>query len=408
MHKGTPFYQRIKTQTMVQFCKTTVLLCCATFFLACTKQQEKGIRATVHYCDEVLVSEITPFQIKPLDTLLIVDQKFTYVPAVETPVFLLLEFPTGSRIPVLYHPGDLLDLEINDTTAYGTFSATGSKSIRNLSRQRELLAQTVRVIDSLDEINANYLDSSNFAALRTALNEAYVQRLEEHRLGLTEIIDEDTTDLANIMAFYQSFGSLEFFTYERDFAYYQKVDRGLQATYPENEHVTYFHKKIEAYKAAQQRQIAIEAAAERAAVGNQAPEISLPNPQGEILHLSALRGKIVLIDFWASWHGSSRRANHDLVELYTTYKAKGFEIFSVSCDGIPDQPNAKEDWLMAIEKDGLVWPNHVSDLEGWQSVVFELYGLPEIPFSVLIDGEGRIVARNLRGKALEKKLTELL
>jgi hypothetical protein len=96
------------------------------------------------------------------------------------------------------------------------------------------------------------------------------------------------------------------------------------------------------------------------------------------------------------------------VALYEKYKTKGFEIFSVSLDGIPNQPNPKNDWRFAIEKDGLIWPYHVSDLVGFESQVFDLYGFDGIPFTILVDGQGKILARNLRGKALAQKLAELL
>ena len=133
-----------------------------------------------------------------------------------------------------------------------------------------------------------------------------------------------------------------------------------------------------------------------------APDISLPNPEGKILQLSSLKGKVVLIDFWASWCGPCRRENPNVVALYTKYKDKGFTVFSVSLD------NDKEAWKRAIKSDGLVWPYHVSDLKEWSSPLVQLYKFEGIPFTVLLDKKGNIVEKNLRGKALELKLKELL
>ena len=133
-----------------------------------------------------------------------------------------------------------------------------------------------------------------------------------------------------------------------------------------------------------------------------APDISLPNPEGKILQLSSLKGKVVLIDFWASWCGPCRRENPNVVALYTKYKDKGFTVFSVSLD------NDKEAWKRAIKSDGLVWPYHVSDLKEWSSPLVQLYKFEGIPFTVLLDKNGNIVEKNLRGKALELKLKELL
>lgn len=135
---------------------------------------------------------------------------------------------------------------------------------------------------------------------------------------------------------------------------------------------------------------------------NIAPEISLQNPEGEVLNLTDLRGKYVLIDFWASWCGPCRMENPNVVRVYNEYKDKNFDIFSVSLD----QDMTK--WKKAIAADGLSWPNHVSDLQGWNSAVVPSYGIKGIPHTVLIDPEGKIVATNLRGPMLEKKLKEVL
>jgi thiol-disulfide isomerase/thioredoxin len=135
--------------------------------------------------------------------------------------------------------------------------------------------------------------------------------------------------------------------------------------------------------------------------GKTAPEIALKNPMGVTQKLSSLRGKYVLIDFWASWCGPCRKENPNVVRLYKKYKDKGFTIFSVSLD---QDPKA---WKAAIAADGLEWPNHVSDLLGWNSSMPALYGFNGIPHTVLIDKEGKIIETGLRGPSLEQKLVEL-
>jgi len=134
-------------------------------------------------------------------------------------------------------------------------------------------------------------------------------------------------------------------------------------------------------------------------VGEVAPEIALPDTQGKINKLSSLRGKYVLIDFWAAWCGPCRREAPNLVRIYNKYKEKGFEIYGVSLD------RDKNSWLGAIESDNLDWV-HVSDLKYWQSDVVGLYGFSGIPYTVLIDREGKIIAKGLRGEQLENKLAE--
>ena len=138
-------------------------------------------------------------------------------------------------------------------------------------------------------------------------------------------------------------------------------------------------------------------------VGKIAPEITFPTPSGETKALSSLRGKVVLLDFWASWCGPCRKENPNIVSVYNKYNSKGFDVFSVSLD------ENKKAWEAAIKKDGLIWMNHVSDLGGWRSAVVPIYEIESIPFPVLIDKEGKIVAmgESLRGAGLENELKKL-
>lgn len=138
----------------------------------------------------------------------------------------------------------------------------------------------------------------------------------------------------------------------------------------------------------------------RLASGAEAPELTLQTPEGETMNLTDLRGKYVLIDFWASWCRPCRMENPNVVKAYQKYHPKGFEIFGVSLD------NNKDKWVAAIAKDGLKWP-HVSDLQGWRSVAASTYSVNSIPATFLLDKEGKIMARNLRGGALEEKLKEI-
>lgn len=142
-------------------------------------------------------------------------------------------------------------------------------------------------------------------------------------------------------------------------------------------------------------------------IGDQAPELSFKDPEGNIRNLSDLKGKIVLIDFWASWCRPCRMENPNVVKTYNKFKsakfknAEGFEIYSVSLD------RNKTDWEKAIQADGLTWENHVSDLKFWQSAAASRYNVNAIPQTFLIDGDGVIIAKNLRGSALESTLEKL-
>lgn len=137
--------------------------------------------------------------------------------------------------------------------------------------------------------------------------------------------------------------------------------------------------------------------------GSAAPEISLADPNGKIRNLSDLKGKVVLIDFWASWCGPCRKENPNVVKAYEKYKKDGFEVFSVSLD----QSNAKDKWIQAIEVDKLTWKNHVSDLKGFSSVAAQAYGVNSIPFTILIDAKGNVISTNVRGPLLEQELKKI-
>ena len=134
--------------------------------------------------------------------------------------------------------------------------------------------------------------------------------------------------------------------------------------------------------------------------GKPAKDIALPNVNGDTLRLSDLKGKVVLLDFWASWCGPCRRENPNVVAMYKKYNADGFEVYSVSLDN----PGASAKWQAAIAADGLIWPNHVSDLKGWACAAAKDYAVKGIPFTVLIDREGNIIATNVRGADLENQL----
>ncbi|GAA4847487.1 TlpA disulfide reductase family protein [Algivirga pacifica] len=163
------------------------------------------------------------------------------------------------------------------------------------------------------------------------------------------------------------------------------IQTALADAYPNHSGIQELGKHIEGLKAT--------------AIGSTVPDITLPNPDGKELKLSDLRGKVVMIDFWASWCQPCRLENPNVVEAYKQYNDKGFEVFSVSLDQNEDK------WKEAIKEDNLLWNNHVIDLE---NIAGSAYNVMTIPSTFLIDAEGKIIAKNLRGPALEEKLAEVL
>jgi len=144
------------------------------------------------------------------------------------------------------------------------------------------------------------------------------------------------------------------------------------------------------------------AIAKKTAIGNYAMDFTQNDTLGKPVSLSSFKGKYVLVDFWASWCGPCRKENPNVVKVFNKYKDRNFTILSVSLD----RPDAKEKWLAAIHKDELTW-THVSDLKYWDNAVAKQYGIRAIPQNLLLDPQGKIIAKNLRGDDLDAKLTEV-
>jgi len=179
------------------------------------------------------------------------------------------------------------------------------------------------------------------------------------------------------------------FPRDQNAALHEEVITALHETYPEHPIV-------------KERWGIMHSPAYKTSVGSMAPELAFKDPDGRIRKLSDLKGKVVLIDFWASWCGPCRRENPNVRRVYSLYHDKGFEIYSVSLD------RDAASWKRAINDDNLVWPNHVSDLKQWQSEGAAIYGVRSIPATFLLNREGRIVAKDLRGEALEKAVKQLV
>lgn len=209
----------------------------------------------------------------------------------------------------------------------------------------------------------------------------YTKKNQTEKLNnIRKMIKENPNSLSCMFFIHE----LEF---DKDYEYYKILADGLES-YKDNGFVADFRKQVLSIKASD--------------VGSEAIEIDLNDINGKSVKLSSLNGKFVLVDFWASWCSPCRAESPQMVKMYDKYHEKGFEIYSVSLD------QDKTAWKNAIDKDKLGRWTHVSDLKGWQSEAGRSYNVTSIPFTVLIDPQGKVIAKGLRGAELEKKLEELI
>ena len=273
-----------------------------------------------------------------------------------------------------------------------TYKAEGSSDTKLYLEYNALAQGQKRRTDSLENIIKNAvvtlkLDSTGVDSISKVLQKPYELIVSSYSEVVAKKIKENPNSFASIMAIQQL--RPEFYLDA-----YKVLDKGLKQKYPTNSDVKAFHGMVEQTEMSVNRIKAIK-------IGSEAPELLLPMANGKDLALSSFRGKVVLIDFWASWCGPCRKELPNVKRCYEKYKSKGFEIYGVSLD------KERDAWIEAISEEGLTWPQ-VSDLKFWQSEAVAIYAIESIPFTVLIGKDGKILATDLRGANLDKKLAEVL
>lgn len=326
------------------------------------------------------------------------DGTFSFTYPAESADFYLLRTTPRNYITLVPGPGEVLEVTADIQDLGKTYKVTGSYDSQLLLNMRRELDNSVAKMDSLGEVFRAYIDSANFQQVRSSLNEQSQKIMNNQREFTFRFIKNNLGSLSTMMALYQQIAPRRYvLNPETDLVYFQMVDSALMKNYPELASVKALHRQVQDIE---QHIASRKAQANAIVIGMEAPEITLPNPEGQMIALSSLRGKYVLVDFWASWCRPCRIENPNLVAAYNKYHESGFEIYQVSLD------KTRDNWIKGIEDDNLAW-TQVSDLKFWQSEAAKTYKIQSIPANFLLDKEGKIIAKNLRGDALQAKLSEL-
>lgn len=344
----------------------------------------------------LILNEIKAQDVEMVDSVTLdADGKFEFTGKNAGMNFYQLQLaPENLSVFLLVDSLDAIELKADAEKLVETYEVSGNEDSKLLAELEKQIRKSQLKVDSLGMLYNELKDVANQDSVKQLLDERFLAILEEQKAYSKAFINKNSTSLASMLAISQQIApNAPVLNAQADLEVFEKVSQDLSEKYPNNESVKGLKKYVEQVKNPQQE-------LEGVSIGAEAPNIELPTPDGKTLSLSSLRGNYVLLDFWAAWCRPCRVENPNLVDNHKKYNPKGFQIFQVSLD------RTAEEWKEAIEKDGLNW-HHVSDLKFWQSEAAQLYNVRSIPASYLIDPEGKVIARNLRGPALGQKLQEL-
>ena len=341
--------------------------------------------------ETVVIERLTTTEVLPLDSVQIEPSgnfELSTGPITE-PGFYRLRMNQNNFVILLLDKGEEAELSGNALDFYQSYTITGSEGSVKLRSLDKTLRADFEKTDSLRRTFQTYQQAGHprLDSISLVIDAEFQKGQKEKRDKVIAFINENPGSLVALSA-------VQSLNPEFDMETFEKVAKDLSSAYPESDYVKKFNTQLIDLRSQQQ-------SAARTNIGSQAPEIVVSTPEGAQIKLSDFRGKVTLIDFWASWCKPCRMENPNVVKVYNRFKDKGFEIFGVSLDQDGEQ------WKAAIAQDGLKW-KHGSELKFWQSSFVPAYNLDGIPMAYLIDAEGVIIAKGMRGEQLEQKLEEIL
>ncbi|MDN3670599.1 TlpA disulfide reductase family protein [Echinicola jeungdonensis] len=365
--------------------KNLTLAALVMVIAACSNEVKSGFDGNVMISGKLentpkghlVLSKYLEDRVEPIDTIEVKNNgAFEYTLELDGPTFYELDLYGEKQVKLALYDEDL---EVKyDFDQEGSLELEGSFDTKQVLKVDELAENYQK---DINDLNAEY-----YQAL-SKKDESTVKSIQQKAMELETKQSERVKETINSMeGSFASLAAIGMLNPRNDFSFVDSVVQALDEKYPETKMIVNLKQQLDEMRAL--------------SMGQPAPEISLPNPEGDTVNLSDFRGKYVLIDFWAAWCKPCRAENPNVVRLYEEYNDQGFEVFGVSLD------RTKEAWEKAIEEDNLTW-TQVSDLKYFNSEAASTYKINAIPATYLIDPEGKIIAKDLRGPSLENKLKEI-
>ena len=367
---------------------------------ACSKKQNQfTISGTITHAegDTIYLDELHTSSLKPAAKVRINKKGgFKFEGQTSMPTFYLLKLSDNNFITLLVDSTEQVVVKADAANFYREYSISGSVGSEQVHLLDSKLKQTRSKLDSLKSLDNVYSGNPEYDEIRPKLAEQYDQIVNDQIEFSTNFVKENPFSMASVLALYQKFDNNDPNYIIRDLQVMRTAASALSSIYPKSEQVQALYNNTLQYvrqeQAAKMRKLIEEQ-------GKNSPDITLPTPDGKEVSLSSLRGKVVLLQFWAAVDRNSRIQNPVLVELYQKYKNKGFEIYQVSVD------QNRAEWVDAIDQDKLSWIN-VGDMKG-SVTACGIYNIQTVPYNYLLDKEGVVVGKNLQGPALGKAVGKL-
>lgn len=378
--------------------KLLSLLLLLTFFSGCNLaggSDKYSIQGTLknHPAKSVVLEQLGLQKVVAVDSAKVDDKGFFKMEGVSEKGFYRLKLDEKTFFLLLLEPSTY-KVEI-DPTAQEAFKATGSKENDEFQKAFKELGNAQRDLQGWNMAYQMYQQQG--VSQDTMM---FIQQQLQDVAARFESMIRDSAKVVKsplVAMFYVTNAPVDKFPKE-NLAVIERLEKEM----PKSSYAKDFRAAYNKYDEQLKQQSQAQQAAEAIGIGKAAPEIDLKDPNGKSIKLSSLKGKVVLLDFWASWCGPCRMEMPNVVAAYNKYNAKGFTVYSVSLD------KDAAAWKNSINKLGMIWENHVSDLKWWQCEAAVKYGIQGIPAAFLLDKDGIIVATNLRGAALDEKIGELL